>query len=675
VPFSLTTLRVAVIGFFAVVLTACGGGGGGGGDAPVAAPIPTAAKISGYAAHGDPMSGARITAVDKNGHQTQIIAGSDGAFSFPTADFAAPLSIVAEDAAGQFENQIVVVTDLPGTGEVFTVNVTPLTTAIAAALATSGNPFDLALPANLTTVQAGNVAAAQAFLRAQLANLLADAGVAPDVNFISAALVPGSHSGLDQVLDDLKISSAGSGVLIVNLRHPAADTNNNDQPAENFIINSSTVAANTPTPFSAGIPSSEIDALHQRLAALNQQLTTCLAQDVATRIQDVAGSTCRTLAVPGYLDSSYGFESVMADFFNNVAINSIPRAPSLLYLASENEAMVEFSVGEQVEDSQRVILTLRKNSTANTQPNMWEVTGNQSPFVGGTLCHLAKITDVSTSPAVVTYQSGITFLYSASAPNPSNVTTVKIVGPGLPSAGLILAPGRYNASAFFIDNKTGTLVTSTLGQKQTFLFDATATNSSQSLTPWPGGDPAWADQPLTKSMESILAGHPSYTFTLYDASQHQVGSFTRRLGSSLVQATRGPEYLWDELDGATIGLLIHPSPAAQSLAIGWSRPSYGPSVNYVQVDSSNSNESISGATAANGDAATTVYARTSGGTLSQFPALDTDYNYRSISLVYKSTLTVDRISQWHSSQQIMAIIPSDSSGGSYGLDGTITLTP
>jgi len=55
-----------------------------------------------------------------------------------------------------------------------------------------------------------------------------------------------------------------------------------------------------------------------------------------------------------------------------------------------------------------------------------------------------------------------------------------------------------------------------------------------------------------------------------------------------------------------------------------------------------------GATAASADVATTVYARTSGGALSQFPALDTLDSYRSISLIYKSTLAVDRVSQWHS---------------------------
>ena len=128
------------------VLAACGGGSSGSS---------TATTLTGTAAIGAPMANAEVTLKDSDGNSQTTTADANGGFEFKDVSaLKAPFILKAVATVGGEEKSLFSALDQkPTVGSSGVINVTPLTNAIVAQIAPSGDVSALfAAPTNLSTV-------------------------------------------------------------------------------------------------------------------------------------------------------------------------------------------------------------------------------------------------------------------------------------------------------------------------------------------------------------------------------------------------------------------------------------------------------------------------------------------------------------------------------------------
>jgi hypothetical protein len=189
------TPRVFSYGVLAALLAACGGGSGG--DSGVQ---PAPITLSGVAATGAPMADAAVKVTDSSGAVVcTTTAAADGSYACTLEAVArAPFAVSAQlDELRMFS--------ATASAASATVNLTPLTTLVAARLAPDGNPDHLATALELdpSVVTADKIQAQVRGLRTTIAPLLAAVGDATDP--ISGRFTA-DGTGHDRVLDALQVS-------------------------------------------------------------------------------------------------------------------------------------------------------------------------------------------------------------------------------------------------------------------------------------------------------------------------------------------------------------------------------------------------------------------------------------------------------------------------------------
>jgi len=140
-------LKTVSTGLLIAVLTACGGGGGGTSSS-------TATPLTGTAAIGAPMADAAVTLKDSEGNTQTTTANSSGEFEFKDVGaLKAPFILKAVATVGGEEKSLFSALDQkPTAGNSGVINVTPLTNAIVAQLAPTGDASALfTTPTELTT--------------------------------------------------------------------------------------------------------------------------------------------------------------------------------------------------------------------------------------------------------------------------------------------------------------------------------------------------------------------------------------------------------------------------------------------------------------------------------------------------------------------------------------------
>jgi len=175
-------------------LTACGGSSG---SSPAGANA-----ISGTVAVGVPMTDATLRVVDATGAVVAdgVIVAADGTYPDTALTGPAPYRLEVCGYSGPNYTCLHSFADGPGT-----VNVTPLTHAavLLAAGPVDGSVMDGAIGA----LDANSVQGAQELLQQGLADVLSNAGLAPDLDFISGELVAGSRIGYDFLLDSVGVTT------------------------------------------------------------------------------------------------------------------------------------------------------------------------------------------------------------------------------------------------------------------------------------------------------------------------------------------------------------------------------------------------------------------------------------------------------------------------------------
>ncbi|MEK7344720.1 MAG: carboxypeptidase-like regulatory domain-containing protein [Pseudomonadota bacterium] len=209
-PFAASASTLAI----AALVTACGGGSSSA-DSTI--------TLSGTAATGAPMAGATVVVKDSTGSEVQSCApctvGADGSFSIQLKAAAKGIFVLIATQEGQSEPEVSVVNSAQST----TVNVSPITTLVAARLASNGDPVTL----SSSSLTADQITLASSEVKTALKPLLDAAGVDANADPMTMAFKTDS-TGLDKVLDVLGkpniVRSNGTATVTIELKASGSDT-------------------------------------------------------------------------------------------------------------------------------------------------------------------------------------------------------------------------------------------------------------------------------------------------------------------------------------------------------------------------------------------------------------------------------------------------------------------
>lgn len=260
----------------AALIAACGGGGGDSG--PV---TPTSYTFSGTVATGAAFTGATVTVIDATGQSvgTSSTVGADGKYTIPVAATAkAPFVIVATRtaASGETETLVSVTNGLSSQ----TINVTPVTTLIAARLSPTGNPAKLAaeLASGSATLTSDKIQEKVAEIQTLLAPLL-DAANVKTVNPLTSAF-NADGAGYDRLLDSLLVSITPATSTTTNIEVAVRQASGSGDPVS-VQFNSGTT---TPEPLPTGTYTLVEEGTAAKIATLLQEMTACYALPIDQRV-------------------------------------------------------------------------------------------------------------------------------------------------------------------------------------------------------------------------------------------------------------------------------------------------------------------------------------------------------------------------------------------------------
>ena len=170
---------------------------------------PISTLLAGTAAIGQPVSGANITLTDATGATRTTTTSSSGAYSIDVSGMTPPFVLVARGVANS--NNVIMVSMIPSvqssTSNV--VNITPLTTAIAAMLSSDGKAVDLNPVTDGSTITA-RYATIDSYVVSQIAPTLTDAGLSSSADPVTTPFTA-DGTGYDSVYDNLQVGETSQG--------------------------------------------------------------------------------------------------------------------------------------------------------------------------------------------------------------------------------------------------------------------------------------------------------------------------------------------------------------------------------------------------------------------------------------------------------------------------------
>lgn len=179
------------------LIAGCSGGGSGSSSTPETGPgpQPTAAVVTGTAASGAPLANATVTVVDAVGATRTTSTDVEGRYSIDVTALQAPLIF---KAAGNVADARATFISMHPKTEAATVNVTPLTHAIAATLASTGQPLDLfdKILTEKGNVTAAAIDASERAIRSTLAGILNTLGAPTNTHLINTSFEANGTSTL-----------------------------------------------------------------------------------------------------------------------------------------------------------------------------------------------------------------------------------------------------------------------------------------------------------------------------------------------------------------------------------------------------------------------------------------------------------------------------------------------
>jgi hypothetical protein len=150
----------------------------------------------------------------------------------------------------------------------------------------------------------------------------------------------------------------------------------------------------------------------------------------------------------------------------------------------------------------------------------------------------------------VSYLSGLRLYFNSLGPNASDVNMVRVTGPGLPAAGVVLGKSNACGTAGYlqIQRKDGVLSVSNTNKSTASAFILGASYADKSSFTWPGTNANWADAPLSDFPK--LLPFARYKFEVYRTASDKKTEFFTRITAAPVAARYGAALQWNELSAA-----------------------------------------------------------------------------------------------------------------------------
>ena len=602
-----TTFVVLSISIVAsAVLIACGSGS--------AVTTTVTSTISGVAASGAPLDNADVTVTCSDGSTKTGTTDANGAFSIDVSSgCSAPYVLVASNMVGDAKQSLVSVQASTVTGASI-VNITPLTNAISATLATNGDPLTLAssISSEKTNITSTAVDERNTALVGSLAQVMATAGIQGTPNLISTAF-SADRSGLDKVLDNLKVVVGPSGVSITNPAGSKVDDMTDvggSSVASDLSSASITISKNTN--FSAGLaalPSALDDA--SVVDAVQSALNACFALTAANRTdgQGTLLGKCADLT-SGFVASDYKHDGkTLTQEFTRFMTGSVYDGAKFLkpeiirfYNSSalDSRALVRFGLQRTDGIGEWFMSVVEKSSNTGST---WKLRGNQrnyKVFVNGYIVREEQLqTRGATRPKGAYFHTGINLYFGGNDPT---VKYVLVKGPNLPTSGVYLrkltgCDGNFVIAASATATPPACTSTYRLQYRK-----ATAGDPENSATQNGfGTDPFYAPTAMTDTDIQAIAPFSAYRFEIFKTTNSTTTPdmvYVERMRSRPVALGTNSDIGTSEVDKLVLntGLdegvktLIDPTSASpftggSSFTMRWNNATGAPPVNSVQIQS------------------------------------------------------------------------------------------
>ncbi len=499
--------------------------GGGDGDAIPPPPVVAATQLKGVVASGAALGGASVSVIDSDAATIDpaAVTAADGSYTINVTGLKAPLVVQATGTVEGVVTRIVAVVPTLTAEADNTANVTPLTNAVAALIAPGGDPAALLSPAALVAnVTATKVANANALL---VNTLNTDASIASALgaNFspLTTAFVA-NGTGVDGVLDKLALEVSGTGVAITNLAAPLSGAG-----VQQAVV---LTAAQTTTPATvAPLPASAIAAdlpTAAEIAALGAKFQACMALPVASRVTlDTVGTvtavsaTCN-FAAAGWKSNGRTWLEELGQFTfakNQFTGASVGKGLIVLTAAPDNFTDPKEFKHPQCNTATCVVvrypLTTPGGQVAGSDwllgkiGGVWNFVGNQRPYRGFVEARLSRKVNANRDGAAAgntgdpyffkdRFESTLRLAFDLRVGSTSNVRAVRITGPGLPAAGVVMFRSqrcatddrmgiRYQNGSTREASNTAVFVTWTGGSAADFVLDAANLDGTPLAMPTP----------------------------------------------------------------------------------------------------------------------------------------------------------------------------------------------
>ncbi len=455
-----------------LILAACGGGGAG-------SPPPAGFKgavLTGTAATGMPIASATVNVLCGSGENKTTTTASDGTYSVNISACSGPFVVTVSGAMSDTQDTLVSLSPSNRTPElcgavcslelfVIRANVTPLTHAIAALVASSGDPFDLVrnFAGEKSGITTSAVAEITTALDSALANIITTAGAGTPLGTNSGLdnLFNANGTGWDRVLDNVKVEVSPAGITLTNIAAAKVDdmapiANGSAAPGLPANAQITLNKSNFKTALATPLPGSADD--NGVIDAARNAFNACFAVLAAQRgTFGSPGLACANLAASDYLNDGKNGAAEFDKFLTDSKMDGAKfNKPEVLRFFTTQRVLVKLSAVR----SDGVVMALRsvaENSAATG--NTWKLRGNQRPylmFVNGIAERNLQLPRTGAAPSAYTTGLNLYFDLTAGGANdavPGTATGVSYVlvkGPGLAAGGQILRPGPGGCDESFV---------------------------------------------------------------------------------------------------------------------------------------------------------------------------------------------------------------------------------
>jgi hypothetical protein len=469
-----------------------GGCGGGGSDGPSTTPPPTTGpeapstfSLQGVAASGAPLAGASIEVRDASG----AVVASTTADAQGSYTLVVPLTAKAPFVVSASTADVTLFSPVASAGD-GTVNVTPITTVIAAQLSPTGDPAQLSaqLQAGSAIFDSAKVASVVAGVTQALQPLLDNAGASIDP--ISGTFVA-DGTGYDRVLNAVNVTirtGAATSEITISVKAAPAD---GSQPPEISFTSDSTPPPLPPSAASAPLPPPSLDAM---LAAFATQVQDCMAVPLADRVTGTAASdtvsapACRAIFFnddpAAYKDGRAGVRTDWPVLFSSSLTNMKVSPPVLRLLNPDGTMLVSWSNTATTGD----VLFLR--SVLTTQNGALKAIGNQDSF-GFRVRPWSETRDFLNTPALSYRDTGFSIVVD-NAVDGSGASVFDRVEVTIPTGQVVVLKPQAGLSFMSVVKRDGTLSGTSVLRLASRFFDSNRTTQARTLT---NENIFWADNP------------------------------------------------------------------------------------------------------------------------------------------------------------------------------------